>query len=271
MNNPAAPITILLHSKTEDPFARIPKTLLNDASISWKAKGILSYLLGKKQGWKAQVQDIVNHGPDKESAVRSGLKELRDAGYAKLDQERKDGRFVHWILKVSDTPVFIGSEPDCDFPDLEKPDLEKPDLENRDLSKKEVSKKEESKNVVAIATTPATQKTTTQPGQETPCHKTMKPPTLRFSDGWCEGFKERFGGAYHYNGRDGKTVAELIRQGEDADELLELARRAWSKTDPRRFWKCVNKTSTTWEFAASLPGIRAELSRDSEASTAGRF
>ena len=156
MNN-GFEMTIYLH-KTDDPFARIPKDLLNDKSLSWKAKGILSYLLGKKQGWKAQVQDIVNHGADGEEAVRSGLKELRTAGYAKLFRlVGEHGKAVEWVLKVADTPIFIKSEPDPGKPASGKARTwESQRLGNTDLSKKEESKIEESKNVVANATTGVT-------------------------------------------------------------------------------------------------------------------
>ena len=136
-------ITILLHRDTQDPFARVPKSLLDDKSLSWKAKGILAYLLGKPQGWKAQTQDIVNHGTDGGCSVSAGLLEMRNSGYAKLVKVKdSNGRVSEWFLKVSDTPVFIGDGPEVDFPDLEKPDLEKPDLENRALSKNESSEKE---------------------------------------------------------------------------------------------------------------------------------
>ena len=136
-------ITILLHRDTEDPFARVPKPLLEDPALSWKAKGILSYLLGKPQGWKAQVQDISNHGTDRGGSIRAGLKELRDAGYAKLVRVHgKDGKLVEWVLKVSDMPVFIGSEPDSEKPDQANPEVGKPDQGNRPLSKNEVTKNE---------------------------------------------------------------------------------------------------------------------------------
>jgi hypothetical protein len=134
--------TIIIHRDSTDPFARVPKDVLNSKEISWKAKGILAYLLGKPQDWRAQVQDIVNHGTDGEAAVRSALKELRDSGYARLDSIRDKGKVVEWILKVSDMPVFINEEPDGENPHVDNSHLNKPDLNNRPITKKELTKTE---------------------------------------------------------------------------------------------------------------------------------
>ena len=113
---------ILVYSKREDPFSRIPKTILDDPELSWKAKGILAYLLGKPTGWKVRVKDICNKSTDGESSVRAGLNELRDKGYAKLEETRDERRrIVEWTWKIADSPVFReivknpNVSPDCGF------------------------------------------------------------------------------------------------------------------------------------------------------------
>lgn len=126
---------IVITSRREDPFARVPKSVLDDERLSWKAKGILSYLLGKPTGWKVRVADLVRHSTDGECAVRAALKELRQLGYANLAKEREGGRIVGWVWQISDTPIFAASSPDRGFPDVE----------NHHISKKEVSKIDKSK------------------------------------------------------------------------------------------------------------------------------
>lgn len=136
--------------RTADPFARVPKAVLEDDTLSWKAKGILAYLLGKQRTWKAQVQDIVNRGTDGKSAVRSALKELRGAGYARLTRVKSGGRIATWRMDVADCRMFaaneIGEETCGVKPDPENRDLgqiplagiqdpENQDLENRHLNK----------------------------------------------------------------------------------------------------------------------------------------
>jgi hypothetical protein len=125
-------------ARREDPFARIPKTLLDDATLSWKAKGVLAYLMSKPDHWHLRLSDIIKHATEGESAVRSALKELRKAGYADLCKIRSAGRFKEWVWKVSDSPVyqeFTKKSPDGDFPQVENPHVE-----NRHISKKESSK-----------------------------------------------------------------------------------------------------------------------------------
>jgi len=120
-------------SKREDPFARVPKTTLNDERLSWRAKGLLSYLIGKPLYWKVRVSDLINRSTDGQTAIRSALKELEEIGYAKLEDVRgQKGTVVEWVWKISDSPIFS--------PESGKPDLDKPDLENHEHSKNDCSK-----------------------------------------------------------------------------------------------------------------------------------
>lgn len=131
---------VIICAKRDDPFARIPKTILDDPALSWRAKGVLCYLLGKPPGWKCRAADIIKHATEGKAAVWAALKQLRKVGYAQLVQIRDGGgRVVEWVWKISDSPIF--QSPDTDFQHLEKPDLE-----NRHISKNEGTKKEFSKN-----------------------------------------------------------------------------------------------------------------------------
>jgi len=126
----------------QDPFARIPHTLLEDERLSWKAKGICAYLCGKPDGWKMRVTDLVRNGTDGKAAIRAALNELREFGYAEYIQPRAvKGVFSEGVWKISDTAIFRRESPRTDFRDTDKPDAD-----NRHLSKKEVSKKHLSKN-----------------------------------------------------------------------------------------------------------------------------
>jgi hypothetical protein len=126
-------ITIHKSHTIADPFCRFPKAISDDENLSWQAKGILCYLLGKPDGWKTRVADIVNRGKDGADAVRSALKELRKAGYVRLTRLTEKGKVTEWKWEVSDAPCF--AKPDADFPDVE----------NHHHSKNESSKKELSK------------------------------------------------------------------------------------------------------------------------------
>lgn len=135
--------TIIMASKREDPFARVPKQLLEDASLSWKAKGVLAYLIGKPSNWRVRITDIVNRGTDGEKAIRSAMVELRRSGYAKLEAQREGGRIVAWLIKVADMAVF---SPDAQNrqvePDAQNLHVEKLQVENRQRTKKEPNENE---------------------------------------------------------------------------------------------------------------------------------
>lgn len=141
------------------PFTMIPNALLADTGISWKAKGVISYLLGKPAHWKARTKDIENHGTGGETEVRNALRELREAGYARLERHTEKGRVVQFVLRVANRRKYTndggnrvdiardGGRPQLGIPDVENPHLENPVVdaalvENREHRKKEGRKKE---------------------------------------------------------------------------------------------------------------------------------
>lgn len=77
-----------------------------DAGLSWKATGIHTYLIARPDGWSFNVSDLINRKTDGATAVRSGLQELQQAGYLRIDRIRgEDGRFTKWLWTVSETPM----------------------------------------------------------------------------------------------------------------------------------------------------------------------
>lgn len=96
-----------IENSANDYFARVPKRLLEDPTVSPAAKGIAAYLLGKPANWIAHVKDIENHMACGEEVVRRALLELRRHGYALLVRVNKArGRVAHWRYKLSDSPVY---------------------------------------------------------------------------------------------------------------------------------------------------------------------
>lgn len=80
-----------------------------DKKISWKARGILFYLMSMPDGWECRVSNITSMSDkDGVDSVRSAMKELVNAGYAVLKNgyvsEDKKTHGKHYI--VSDKPKF---------------------------------------------------------------------------------------------------------------------------------------------------------------------
>lgn len=97
----------------EDPFVHVPKVFLNDPHLSWRAKGIMSYLLGKPSGWKLRVSDLQKHAKEGREAVKTALREFRELGYGALvrnrDEETKLITGSFWLLSA--VPKFAKVPP----------------------------------------------------------------------------------------------------------------------------------------------------------------
>lgn len=83
---------------------QIPPAILTDSRLSWKAVGILCYLIGKPDGWIPRINDLINRHTDGEKAVQSGLKELEAAGYLWRFKIFINGGY-DWRAIVSDVPL----------------------------------------------------------------------------------------------------------------------------------------------------------------------
>jgi hypothetical protein len=64
-----------------DAYALIRRAALADGTLTFKARGILAYLLTRPAGSPVSAEKLAKSGTDGERAVKSGLKELEDAGY----------------------------------------------------------------------------------------------------------------------------------------------------------------------------------------------
>jgi DnaD/phage-associated family protein len=91
--------------KRKNPFVQIDKAVFNDPKLSWKAKGILGYLLSKPDDWKTYVTDLVKRSKDGRDAVSAGLLELEEHGYLVKWQERQEGgKFGGYNYEVFEYP-----------------------------------------------------------------------------------------------------------------------------------------------------------------------
>ncbi|MCB2308874.1 helix-turn-helix domain-containing protein [Clostridium estertheticum] len=77
-------------------YSVISNVGLNDANLSFKAKGILAYLLSKPDDWTCQVQDLSKNSTDGRDSVYNGLKELRASGYLIKRPIKVNGKVTEW-------------------------------------------------------------------------------------------------------------------------------------------------------------------------------
>jgi predicted transcriptional regulator len=98
-------MAILRKVKNEN-YVVVDKVFVNDDRLSWKAKGIMIYLLSLPDDWKFYVEELVTHAKDGEKAFRSGFKELEKYGYVKRFPVRDGNRIVEWDTTVYENPVL---------------------------------------------------------------------------------------------------------------------------------------------------------------------
>ena len=77
--------------RPSDNFAQIHNAALADGRLSFKARGILAFLLSRPPGWKTSAERLARSGTDGERAVKSGLKELEALGYLQRTRSHADG------------------------------------------------------------------------------------------------------------------------------------------------------------------------------------
>jgi len=85
----------------------LDKGFLDDERLSFKAKGILAYLLSKPDNWKVIVKDLINHSADGKTAIYSGLRELKKYGYYKKEPVRDEfgQRIAYWESVIYESPA----------------------------------------------------------------------------------------------------------------------------------------------------------------------
>lgn len=80
-------------------FTVIRNKTIRDSRLSWKATGLLVYLLSFPDDMRLDRDELAAAGPDGVRAVRSALQELRAAGY--LCQVRKQDEHGRWRTEAT--------------------------------------------------------------------------------------------------------------------------------------------------------------------------
>lgn len=129
--------------RKESNFYILDKQISEDKRLSWAARGLLVYLLGKPDHWTVNVQALINETKAaKKSTGRDGvwnlLKELIEAGYCTRSQTRKDdgtlGEMSYTISETRSVPRtdFQGTAPRTDSPCTDQPFTANPPLVSTD-------------------------------------------------------------------------------------------------------------------------------------------
>ena len=146
----------VLKNHDADPFARIDKVPINDPELSFKAKGVLVYVLSKPDGWEVNITDLDNHATDGERSIRAGIDELLKYKYCQRYKiihpttkqirkwlycffERPYAGDVAELITIPDPDclnVNVDPDPDCLNLHVENPHVDYPHVDNVPLNNK---------------------------------------------------------------------------------------------------------------------------------------
>lgn len=103
---------------------------LQDKTLSFKAKGLLSFMLSLPEDWDYTIAGIARYSKESVDSISSGIKELEKKGYVTRERVRnKDGKLggSNYIVREKPfTESLNQTVPTSDYPTQEVPNQEKP-------------------------------------------------------------------------------------------------------------------------------------------------
>lgn len=127
--------TYFIKQRKKEKFTILDNTCIQDCNLSWKAKGVHTYLMSLPEDWKIHISEIVNHSCDGKATLYSAIQMLEQHGYIKkIRNRRKDGCFDNTVYQVFEVPEKTEADtevhPHSDFPDMDNPDMDNRTLLN---------------------------------------------------------------------------------------------------------------------------------------------
>lgn len=192
----------------DNPYVMINKTPLNDDCLSWKAKGLLSYLLSLPDDWAINIEDLKKRSKDGKDGTTAGIKELMKAGYITRDRKRIEGKFKGYDYTVHEI------SPKPEKPSTAKPITENPSILNNDLTN---IKREEKKDEASAS-----------------YHKEL---LKKYIDKFDKGYKKLYRESLDFNGKEIGQLKLLCKKPPDIfSRKLQLFYKK-CKEDRSDFWK----------------------------------
>ena len=98
----------IYRAKRKSGFSMTPNDMLADANLTFKARGILSYMLSMKDDWVFYQSELAKHTKEGPKSIKAGIDELIEAGY--IYRERVQGGwkwFVYDDPKINPHNTFL--------------------------------------------------------------------------------------------------------------------------------------------------------------------
>lgn len=101
--------TIIRVDKRLVPFVMIDNRVFEDRRMSWRAKGLLGYLLSRPPNWEIIVADLINQSTDGRDSVYAAIGELIKCGYATHKKMRANGKIVGTCWTINEEAGIAAS------------------------------------------------------------------------------------------------------------------------------------------------------------------
>jgi len=95
---------IVRSARPSSHFTVLSNQVIRDRRLSWRARGILVYLLSQPDNWRTTSAHLASTGQEGRDSVRNALQELETVGYL-VRQKHQDGR-GRWT-----TAVYVFDDP----------------------------------------------------------------------------------------------------------------------------------------------------------------
>lgn len=105
--------THYIRAPGQDFVVVVPRATARDASLSYRARGVLARLLSNAEGYSMSAVDLAKEGREGRDAIRAALRELRGAGYIiQHATTNAAGQFTGTEAYVFATPQVENREPE---------------------------------------------------------------------------------------------------------------------------------------------------------------
>jgi hypothetical protein len=104
----------MIGKRIDGPYTVIGNEAAQDSSLSWKARGLLVYLLSLPRDWNIRLSELARHATDGIDSTRKAMDELLNAGYIQRGARirKPDGKLGDYVYLVTgvrdDLPEKIG-------------------------------------------------------------------------------------------------------------------------------------------------------------------
>ena len=113
----------IIRVKKTNNFTTKLNEVVRRSDLSMSAKGLHDYFMSLPNDWEIYMTELATHFSDGIHKVRKAFKELKDAGYVKIETERVSGKISKWNKVILESSI---KPPDSNSPHVEIQHVETP-------------------------------------------------------------------------------------------------------------------------------------------------